>query len=95
MQMCWVTVCVGVSYFFALGNSRTRACCACSRCGSGYVGHLVVSFLYTLLPLSLSLSDEIVQHDRFYTLTGPLNSVNQNIKFSLHILFTKTKHSNI
>ena len=35
-----------------LDNSRARAYCACSRCGWGLFGHLIVVYLFSFLSLS-------------------------------------------
>ena len=54
VRRCWVTFLCGASYNF--DGSRTRAYCACSRCGRGLFGHFY-SHLSFLSSFSLSLGD--------------------------------------
>ena len=66
-------------------NSRTRAYCACSRCGWGWFGLLFsrLSFLFSFSPLSLW---ETARYTLKYCLKGPLSPKQPTFKVYLYII---------
>ena len=70
-----------------LDDSRAEAYCACSRCGWGFFGHFLLSYLFS--PFSPSLW-ETARYRLKYCLKGPLNpkqSINQSMVYLAEIVY--------